>query len=54
MYRTLYNDLLEWKDSNVRDCSIKAKKNGTFTLLYNGQQKTIKLKAGETQNVKTW
>ena len=44
----------EWKDGKVRDCIIKAKKTGTITLLYNGQQKTIKLKAGQTQNVKTW
>ena len=49
-----YEVSFEWKDGNVRDCSIKAKKNGTLTLLYNGQQKIIKLKAGETQNVKTW
>ena len=44
----------EWKDGKVRDCQIKAKKAGTVTLLYNGQQKTVKLKAGQTQDVKTW
>ena len=44
----------EWKGGKVRDCQIKAKKAGTVTLLYNGQQKTIKLKAGQTQDVKTW
>jgi alpha-L-fucosidase 2 len=44
----------KWKDGKVRDCSIKAKTNSTVTLLYNGQQKTIKLKAGKTQNIKTW
>ena len=44
----------EWKGGYVRNCQIKAKKAGTVTLLYNGQQKTIKLKAGQTQNVKTW
>ncbi len=44
----------EWKGSYVRDCQIKAKKAGTVTLLYNGQQKTVKLKAGQTQNIKTW
>ena len=49
-----YELSFEWKDGTVRDCSIKAKKNGTVTLLYNGQQKTIKLKAGQTQSVKTW
>ena len=49
-----YEVSFEWKDGKVRDCSIKAKKNGTITLLYNGQQKTIKMKAGQTQNIKTW
>ena len=48
-----YEVSFEWKDGKVRDCSIKAKKNGTVTLLYNGQQKTIKLKAGQKQNIKT-
>ena len=49
-----YEVAFEWKDGKVRDCSIKAKQNGTVTLLYNGQQKTVKLKAGQTQNIKTW
>ena len=44
----------EWKGGYVRECSIKARKNGTVTLFYNGQQKTVKLKAGQTQNIKTW
>jgi alpha-L-fucosidase 2 len=49
-----YEVNFEWKGGKVRNCSIKAKKNGTVTLLYNGQQKIVKLKAGQTQNVKTW
>ncbi len=49
-----YEVAFEWKDGKVRDCSIKARENGTVTLLYNNQQKTIKLKAGQTQNIKTW
>ena len=49
-----YEVSFEWKDGTVRDCSIKAKKAGTINLLYNGQQKTIKFKAGQTQNIKTW
>ena len=49
-----YEVSFEWKDGKVRDCSIKAKNDGTVTLLYNGQQKTIKTKAGKTQNIKTW
>ena len=44
----------KWKMGKVRDCSIKAKTNSTVTLLYNGQQKTVKLKAGKTQKIKTW
>ena len=44
----------EWKGGKVRACQIKAKNNSTVTLLYNGQQKTVKLKAGQTQPVKTW
>ena len=49
-----YEVSFEWKGGHVRDCQIKAKKAGTVTLLYNGQQKTVKLKAGQTQNIKTW
>ena len=49
-----YEVSFEWKDGKVRGCSIKAKKAGTLTLIYNGQQKKVKLKAGETQNIKTW
>ena len=49
-----YEVSFEWKDGKVRNCEIKAKKAGTVNLLYNGQQKTVKLKAGQTQNVKTW
>ena len=49
-----YEVSFEWKDGKVRACSIKAKKAGTLTLIYNGQQKKVKLKAGETQNIKTW
>ena len=44
----------EWKGGKVRDCKIKAKKAATLILLYNEQQKVIKLKAGQTQNIKTW
>ena len=49
-----YEVSFEWKGGYVRGCSIKAKNSGTVILKYNGQQKTIKLKAGQTQNVKTW
>ena len=49
-----YEVSFEWKDGKVRDCTIKARKTGTITLLYNGQQKTVKLRAGQTMPVKTW
>ena len=49
-----YEVSFEWKTGGVRSCTIKAKNSGTITLLYNGQQKTIKMKAGQTQNIKTW
>ena len=49
-----YEVSFEWKDGKVRDATIKAKKNGTVILCYNGQQKKLKLKAGQTLPVKTW
>ena len=49
-----YEVSFEWKGGKVRDCIIKSRQGGTVTLLYNGQQKTIKLKAHQTQNIKTW
>ena len=49
-----YELSFEWKGGKVRDCSIKANASGTVTLLYNGQTKTVKLKAGKTQHIKTW
>ena len=44
----------EWKQGKVRDCTIKARNRGHVTLIYNGQQKKLKLKAGQTMPVKTW
>ena len=44
----------EWKQGKVRDCTIKARNRGNVTLIYNGQQKKLKLKAGQTMPVKTW
>ena len=52
--RAGYEVSFEWKGGYVRQCSIKARRNGAVTLKYNGQQKTVKLKAGQTQPVKTW
>ena len=49
-----YELSFEWKGGKVRKATVKAGKGGTVTLLYNGQQKTLKLKAGQTLPVKTW
>ena len=49
-----YELSFEWKVGKVRDCTIKARRNGSVTLRYNGQEKTVKMKAGQTQNIKTW
>ena len=49
-----YEVSFEWKDGKVRNATIKAKKKGTVILCYNGQQKKLKLKAGQTLPVKTW
>ena len=49
-----YEVSFEWKGGYVRDCTLKAKRTGTVTLLYNGQSKTFKMKAGQTLPVKTW
>ncbi|MBQ2210439.1 MAG: glycoside hydrolase N-terminal domain-containing protein [Prevotella sp.] len=44
----------KWKGGKVRAATIKARKAGTVTLIYNNQRKTLKLKAGQTLPVKTW
>jgi len=49
-----YEVCFSWKDGKVRDCTIKAGKDGTVTLSYNNMSKTLKLKAGQTLPVKTW
>ncbi len=47
-----YEVSFEWKDGKVCSANIKAKRSGRVTLLYNGQRKTIKLKAGKALSVK--
>ena len=37
----------EWKDGQVCSAEIKAKVDGTITLLYNGQSKELTLRAGQ-------
>jgi len=48
-----YELCFSWKGGQVTTCSVKARRTGTVTLLYNGQQQTLKLKAGEMRNIKT-
>ena len=40
-----------WKNGKVTDYTIKAKTAGRVTLLLNGQQQSLKLKAGETKTI---
>ncbi len=47
-----YELSFEWKDGQVTHATIKAKKTGTVTLLYNGRQRTLKLKAGEREDIR--
>ncbi len=49
-----YEVSFEWKDGIVRQAEITARRDGTVTLLYNHQTKTILLKAGQTMPIKTW
>ena len=41
-----------WKGGKVTGGTIKAKLDGSVTLLYNGRQQTLKLKAGQTKKLK--
>ena len=49
-----YEVSFEWKGGYVRSATVKARKAGTITLVYNQQKKTFKIKAGQTLPVKTW
>ena len=42
-----YEVSMEWNDGKVTACTIKARKAGTVTLLYNGKTEILELKAGE-------
>ena len=44
-----YEVSFKWKGGMVYSIDIKAKKNGSVTLLYNNQRKTLKLKATDGQ-----
>ena len=43
---------MEWAAGQVTKATVRAKKSGTVTLLYNHKVKTLKLKAGQTKQVK--
>ncbi|MBQ8655634.1 MAG: hypothetical protein IJ527_01005, partial [Prevotella sp.] len=47
-----YEVSMEWKDGKVVTATIKAKKGGDVTLIYNGQQQQLKLKAGEEVTIR--
>ena len=49
-----YEVCFEWKGGYVRSATVKARKAGTITLLYNKQSKTFRIKAGQTLPIKTW
>ena len=47
-----YELAFSWHEGRVTVCTIKAKKNGNITLLFNNQQRSLRLKAGEIHQVK--
>ena len=49
-----YEVSFEWKGGKVLKASVKAKKAGTVTLLFNNQRRELKLEAGQTMPVKIW
>ena len=42
---------MQWADGKVTRATIRAKKSGTVTLLYNNKVKTFRLKAGQTKRI---
>lgn len=49
-----YEVAMEWHNSVPQNITIKAKRSGNVTLVCQGQQKTIHLKAGKPQTLKVW
>ena len=43
-----------WNDGKVSQATVRARRDGTVTLLYNNKSKVLKLKAGQALPVKTW
>jgi alpha-L-fucosidase 2 len=46
-----YELSFSWHDGRITACTIKATTTGNVTLLYNGRQQTLKLKAGQTKKL---
>ena len=46
-----YELTFSWRNGKVTECTIKAKRSGKVTLLYNSQQLTFKLKSGQTYKI---
>ena len=49
-----YEVSLQWTDGTLRSATLKARHDGTVTLLYNNTSKTLHLKAGQALPVTTW
>ena len=43
---------MQWQNGRLKEATVKAKKNNTVTVLYDGKTKTLKLKAGKSQTVR--
>ena len=43
---------MQWNNGCLKEATIKAKKNSSVTVLYDGKKKTLKLKAGKSQTLK--
>ncbi len=42
---------MQWQDGHLKEATIKAKRNGSVTLLYDGKSQRLKLKAGQRKRV---
>ena len=43
---------MQWQNGRLKEATVKAKKNNTVTVLYDGKTKTLKLKTGKSQTVR--
>ena len=41
-----------WHDGKIKEATLKARKTGTVTVVYNGKQKLLKLKAGQRKRIR--